>query len=55
MAALWSIVWLSSVGESPAKDVHIDEEERDYIIRAIGPTTVQRGEPNQHFSREFLK
>ncbi|VVC38189.1 Major facilitator superfamily,Major facilitator superfamily domain [Cinara cedri] len=37
-AIIWSIVWLTYVGESPAEDAYISEEEREHIASSIGPT-----------------
>ncbi|VVC38186.1 Major facilitator superfamily,Major facilitator superfamily domain [Cinara cedri] len=39
VAALWSIIWLTHIAESPKEDVHISEEEREYIVSSIGSTT----------------
>lgn len=53
MAILWSLVWLTSIGESPTKDVRISEEEREFIVSSIGPTNVQLS-TRQSVSREFF-
>lgn len=58
VAMVWSIVWLAYVGESPAEDARISEEEREHIIGSIGPTGVKTSTPvfhtYQYYSSAFF-
>lgn len=37
IAAIWCIVWLLFISESPLEDKYISEEELKYIVDSIGP------------------
>ncbi|ODM91702.1 Sialin, partial [Orchesella cincta] len=39
-AFLWTILWLTNVGETPAEDKRISEEELNYIVTSIGTQDV---------------
>ncbi|CAL8108777.1 unnamed protein product [Orchesella dallaii] len=41
IAFLWTILWLTNVGETPAEDKRISEEELNYIVTSIGKPTVK--------------
>jgi len=37
LALLWTIFWMTTVGESPSEDRRISEDEIDYITSSLGP------------------
>jgi len=37
VALIWTVLWLSTIGESPGEDNRIAEDEINYITSSLGP------------------